>query len=47
MQNNNELQVNPNYLAYYMLLYIVYIDNNYKIYKILKKQNHKYLVKIY
>jgi len=30
-----------------MLLWIVYINNYYKIHKVLKERNYKYLVKIY
>jgi len=47
MQEDNELKVNLRHLAYYTLLWIIYIDNYYNIYKILKKKNYKYLVKIY
>jgi len=47
MQEDNELRVNIKYLVYYILLWIVYIDNYYNIYKALKKKNYKYLVKMY
>jgi len=39
--------VNLKYPAHYILLWIVYIDNKYKIYKVLKERNYKYLVRIY
>jgi len=47
MQENNKLRVNLKHLVHYMLLWIVYIDNYYNIYKTLKKRNYKYLVRIY
>jgi len=47
MQEDNKLRVNLKYLAYYTLLWIVYIDNEYEIHKVLKVRNYKYLVKIY
>jgi len=47
MQKDNKLRVNLKHLVHYMLLWIIYIDNYYNIYKALKKKNYKYLVKIY
>jgi len=47
MQEDNELRVNLKYLAYYTLLWIVYIDNYYNIYKTPKARNYKYLVRMY
>jgi len=47
MQEDDKLRVNLKHLAYYTLLWIVYIDNYYNIYKALKVRNYKYLVKIY
>jgi len=47
MQEDDKLRVNLKYLVYYILLWIVYIDNYYNIYKTLKKRNYKYLVRIY
>jgi len=47
MQEDDELRVNPKYLVYYTLSWIVYIDNYYNIYKTLKVRNYKYLVRIY
>jgi len=47
MQENNKLRVNLKHLVHYTILWIVYIDNYYNIYKALKKKNYKYLVKIY
>ena len=42
MQEDDKLRVNLKYLVYYILLWIVYIDNYYNIYKALKKKNYKY-----
>jgi len=47
MQEDNELRVNLKHLAYYTLLWIVYIDDYYNIHETLKARNHKYLVRIY
>jgi len=47
MQEDDELRVNLRYLAYYTLLWIVYMDNYYNIYKALKKKNYKYPVRMY
>jgi len=47
MQKDNKLRVNLKHLAYYTLAWIIYINNYYNIYKILKKKNYKYLVRIY
>jgi len=47
MQKDNKLRVNLKYTVYYTLLWIIYIDNYYNIYKTLKKRNYKYLVRIY
>ena len=41
MQEDNKLRVNLKYLAHYMLLQIVYIDDYYNIYKAPKKKNYK------
>jgi len=38
MQEDNELRVNLKYLVYYILVWIVYINNYYNIYKTLKKE---------
>ena len=35
------------HLAYYILVQIIYIDNQYSIYKVLKVKNKRYLVIIY
>jgi abortive infection bacteriophage resistance protein len=43
----DKLRVNLKHLAYYILAWIVYIDNICKIYKALKVKNKKYLVRIY
>jgi len=47
MQEDNKLKVNLKHLVHYTLLWIVYIDNKYKIYKAPKARNYKYLVRIY
>jgi len=47
MQEDNELRVNLKHLAYYTLLWIVYIDNKCNIYKAPKARNYKYLVRMY
>jgi len=47
MQENNKLRVNLRHLAYYILIWIIYIDDYYNIYKALKEKNYKYLVRIY
>jgi len=47
MQEDNKLRVNLKHLAHHTLLWIVCVDNNYNIYKILKKKNYKYPVKMY
>ena len=46
LKKNNKLRVNLKYLVYYILAWIIYIDNIYKIYKALKVKNKKYLVSI-
>jgi hypothetical protein len=43
----DKLRVNLKHLVYYILAWIIYIDNIYKIYKALKVKNKKYLVRIY
>jgi len=47
MQENNKPRVDLKYLVHYTLLWIIYIDNYYKIYKAPKERNYKYLVRIY
>ena len=47
LKKEDKLRVNLKYLAYYILVQIVYIDNQYNIYKALKVKNKKYLVRIY
>jgi len=46
-KEDNKPKVNLKYLVYYTLLWIIYIDNYYKMYKALKARNYKYLVRIY
>ena len=47
LKDKDKLRVNLKYLVYYILVQIVYIDNQYNIYKALKAKNKKYLVRIY
>ena len=46
LRNKAEID-NLKYLIYYTLLQIVYIDNLYSIYLILKKKYIRYLIRIY
>jgi len=47
MQEDNKLRVNLKHLVHHTLLWIIYINNYYNIYKAPKKKNYKYLVRIY
>ena len=47
LKNKDKPRVNLKHLAYYILAQIIYIDNQYDIYKALKAKNKKYLVRIY
>ena len=47
LKDKNKPRVNLKYLIYYILVWIIYIDNQYNIYKALKAKNKKYLVRIY
>ena len=47
LKDKDKPRVNLKYLAYYILVQIIYIDNQYDIYKALKAKNKKYLVRIY
>jgi len=47
LKNKNELRVNLKYIAYYILLWIAYMDNTCNIYRAPKDKNRKYLVRIY
>ena len=47
LKDKDKLRVNLKHLVYYILVQIVYIDNQYSIYKALKVKNKKYLVRIY
>ena len=47
LKNKDKLRINLKYLAYYILVQIIYIDNQYNIYKALKAKNKKYLIRIY
>jgi hypothetical protein len=47
LKGKDKLRVNLKHLVYYILAWIIYIDNIYKIYKVLKVKIKKYLVRIY
>ena len=47
LKEKDELRVNLKHLAYYILVQIIYINNECNIYKALKVKNKKYLVRIY
>ena len=47
LRDKDKPRVNLKHLAYYILVQIIYIDNQYNIYKALKVKNKKYLVRIY
>ena len=47
LKNKNKPRVNLKHLVYYILVQIIYIDNQCDIYKILKAKNKKYLIRIY
>jgi len=46
-EEDNKPRVNLKHLAYYTLLWIIYIDNYCEMHKALKARNHKYLVRMY
>jgi len=46
-EEDDKPRVNLKYLAHYILLWIVYIDNYCEMYKALKVKNYKYLVRMY
>ena len=47
LKEEDKPRVNLKHLAYYILAQIIYIDNQYNIYKALKVKNKKYLIRIY
>ena len=47
LKDKDKLRVNLKHLAHYILAQIIYIDDQYNIYKALKAKNKKYLVRIY
>ena len=47
LKDKDKPRVNLKHLAYYILVQIIYIDNQYNIYKALKAKNKKYLIRIY
>ena len=44
---DNKPKVNPKYLAYYILSWIVCVDNLYNIHFTLKKKLQRYLIRMY
>jgi len=46
-KEDNKLRVNLKHLAHYTLSWIACVDDECKIYKVLKARNHKYPVRIY
>jgi len=47
LKGKDKPKVNLKHAAYYILLWIAYMDNTYNIYKALKDKNQKYPVRIY
>jgi len=47
LKDKDKLRVNPKHAAYYILLWIAYMDNMYNIYRVPKDKNRKYPVRIY
>jgi len=47
LKDKDKLRVNLKHAAYYILLWIAYMDNMYNIHRALKDKNWKYLVRIY
>ena len=47
LKDKDKPRVNPKHAAYYILLWIAYIDNSYNIHRALKDKNRKYLARIY
>jgi len=47
LKDKDKLRVNLKHIAYYILLWIAYVDNIYNIHRALKDKNQKYLVRIY
>jgi hypothetical protein len=47
LKSEDELRVDLKHLVYYILVWIVYMDDIYKIYKVLKVKNKKYLARMY
>ena len=47
LKDKDKPKVDLKHLAHYILVQIVYIDNQYNIYKVPKAKNKKYLIRIY
>jgi len=47
LKDKDKLRVNLKHTAYYILLWIAYVDNMCNIYRAPKDKNRKYLVRIY
>jgi len=47
IEEDDEPRVDLKHPVYYTLLWIVYINDEYKIHRMPKVRNHKYLVRMY
>ena len=47
LKSKDKLQVNLKHLAHYILVWIVYMDNIYNIYRTPKDKYYKYLIWVY
>ena len=47
LKDENKLRVNLRHLVYYILAWIVCINNIYNIYRTLKDKHYKYLIRMY
>jgi len=47
LKNKDKLKVDPKHPAHYILVWIVYINNTYNIYRIPKNKYRKYPIRIY
>ena len=47
LKDEDKLRIDLKHPVYYILVWIIYIDDQYNIYKALKIKNNKYLVRIY
>ena len=47
LKDKDELRINLRHLVYYILAWIVYIDNIYNMHRALKDKYYKYLIRMY